>query len=112
MKTEKSTVNFNDLIKGEKPVLVDFTATWCGPCRAMAPVLEDVKNRIGDKATIVKIDIDHNEQFASAMGIQGVPTFVLFQKGKEQWRKVGMISGQQLMSVLESHAEKAAMAQP
>ena len=107
MKTEKSTVNFNDLIQGEKPVLVDFTATWCGPCRAMAPILEDVKNKIGDRATIVKVDIDRNEQFASMMGIQGVPTFVLFKNGKEEWRHVGMISGQQLMSLLESHAEKA-----
>jgi thioredoxin 1 len=99
-------VNFKDLIKGDKPVLVDFTATWCGPCRMMAPVLEDVKKRIGEKASIIKVDIDRNQAFANSMGISGVPTFVLFQHGKEQWRQVGMISGQQLMAVLERFGEK------
>lgn len=97
-------VSFKDLIESEKPVLVDFTATWCGPCRMMAPVLQDVKKKIGEKATIVKIDIDQNQQFASNMGISGVPTFVLFKKGKEEWRNVGMISGQQLLGVLEKYS--------
>ncbi len=97
-------VSFKDLIESEKPVLVDFTATWCGPCRMMAPVLEDVKKKIGEKATIVKIDIDQNQQFASNMGISGVPTFVLFKQGKEEWRNVGMISGQQLLGVLEKYS--------
>ncbi|MCB0518837.1 MAG: thioredoxin [Lewinellaceae bacterium] len=97
-------VSFKDLVNGEKPVLVDFTAAWCGPCKMMAPVLEDVKKKIGEKATIVKIDIDHNQQFATNMGISGVPTFVLFKKGREEWRNVGMISGQQLLGVLEKYA--------
>jgi thioredoxin 1 len=70
----------------------------------MAPVLEDVKKKIGEKATIVKIDIDQNQQFASNMGISGVPTFVLFKKGKEEWRNVGMISGQQLLGILEKYS--------
>jgi thioredoxin 1 len=94
-------VSFSDLIKGEKPVLVDFTAAWCGPCRMMAPVLEDVKKKLGDKGSIVKVDIDQNQQFASNMGITGVPTFVIFQQGKEKWRHVGMISGHQLQQAIE-----------
>lgn len=96
-------VSFKELINGEKPVLVDFTASWCGPCKAMAPVIENVKKSIGSKATIVKIDIDNNAQFATSMGITGVPTFVIFKNGKEQWRQVGMISGTQLQSALEKH---------
>lgn len=97
-------VSFSDLINSEKPVLVDFTAAWCGPCKMMAPVLEDVKKKIGDKSTIVKIDIDRNQQFATSMGISGVPTFVIFQNGKEKWRYVGMISGHQLQQMLEKFA--------
>lgn len=92
------------MINGEKPVLVDFTASWCGPCKMMAPVVEKVKRDIGSKATIVKIDIDNNAQFATSMGITGVPTFVLFKNGKELWRRVGVVSGTQLQNVLEQHA--------
>lgn len=99
-------VSFSDLIKGEKPVLVDFTATWCGPCKAMAPVLEKVKKSIGEKASIVKVDIDRNQKFATNMGISGVPTFVIFQKGKEKWRHVGMIAGAQLEGVLDKFAKE------
>ncbi|MFQ5445614.1 MAG: thioredoxin [Saprospiraceae bacterium] len=97
-------VSFKELINGEKPVLVDFTASWCGPCKMMAPVVEKVKRDIGSKATIVKIDIDNNAQFATSMGITGVPTFVLFKNGKELWRRVGVVSGTQLQNVLEQHA--------
>ncbi len=97
-------VSFKDLLGGEKPVLVDFTATWCGPCRAMAPVLEDVKKQIGEGAAIVKVDIDRNQSFAGSMGVSGVPTFVLFKNGKEQWRQVGMVSGKQLLDVLRRFA--------
>lgn len=92
------------MLDSEKPMLVDFTATWCGPCKMMAPVLEEVKNKMGDKARIVKVDIDRNSAFANSMGVQGVPTFVLFKKGKEEWRHVGMISGAQLKEVLEKFA--------
>ena len=100
----ENKLSFKELLNGEKPVLVDFTATWCGPCRMMAPVLEDVKKQVGEKATIVKVDIDRNQAFAGSMGVQGVPTFVLFKNGKEEWRHVGMISGPQLRGVLEKFA--------
>jgi thioredoxin 1 len=100
----ENKVSFKELLAGEKPVLVDFTATWCGPCRMMAPILEDVKKQVGESATIVKVDIDRNQAFAGSMGVQGVPTFVLFKNGKETWRHVGMISGPQLRKVLEQHA--------
>ena len=95
--------SFKDLINGDQPVLVDFTATWCGPCKAMAPVLNKVKSKIGSSAKIIKIDIDKNQRFAHSMGVQGVPTFVLFKNGSEKWRKVGMTSEHQLLSVLEQH---------
>ena len=96
--------SFSELVNGETPVLVDFTATWCGPCKAMAPVLKKVKQKIGDKAKIVKVDIDKNQSFSTKMGVSGVPTFVVFKNGKEEWRQVGMISEHQLVNVLEGFA--------
>ncbi|MEY3367001.1 MAG: hypothetical protein RI973_156 [Bacteroidota bacterium] len=101
-------VSFSELIKGSKPVLVDFTASWCGPCKAMSPVLEQVKKQLGDKATIIKIDVDQNQNFAASMGVSGVPTFVIFQNGKEKWRHVGMIPGGQLQSTLETFTQEKA----
>ena len=97
-----------EVLDSSLPVLVDFTASWCGPCKAMSPVLEQVKKQLGDKATIVKIDVDQNQNFAASMGVSGVPTFVIFQNGKEKWRHVGMIPGGQLQSTLETFAQENA----
>ncbi|WP_018629477.1 thioredoxin [Niabella aurantiaca] len=93
---------FQTLINGEKPVLVDFTATWCGPCKMMKPILEEVKSKIGEKATIIKIDIDESPQAASFYQVQSVPTLILFKGGQVVWRQSGVIPAAQLTGILES----------
>ena len=85
---------FEELIQSEKPVLVDFFATWCGPCKAMHPVLEALKDEIGDRARIAKIDVDQ----------QMVPTFILFRKGEAIWRHSGVISGKELKAIIEQNS--------
>ena len=92
---------FEELIQSEKPVLVDFFATWCGPCKAMHPVLEELKNEIGDAARIAKIDVDQHEELAARYRIQAVPTFIVFKKGEAVWRHSGVISGKDLKAVIE-----------
>lgn len=95
--------DFNNIINSSKPTLVDFFATWCGPCRAQAPILEQVKNQVGDKATVVKIDIDRNREVASRYNVQSVPTLIVFKNGEPLWRAVGVQQANVLVDKLTEH---------
>jgi len=100
--------SFNEVIHSDKPVLVDFFATWCGPCKMMSPILQQVKQSLGDAVTIIKVDVDKNPQAASAYGIQGVPTLILFKNGKVLWRQSGVVQANMLVNVLKQHQQAAA----
>lgn len=94
---------FSDLINGDKPVLVDFFAEWCGPCKMMKPVLEQLKQKVGDSVTIIKVDVDKSPRAAAAYGIQGVPTLILFKKGNIVWRQSGVVEAGRLEQVIKAH---------
>lgn len=91
---------FNNIIQSEKPVLVDFFATWCGPCQTLAPILKQVKDNLGDRISIIKIDVDKNQQIAAQYQVRGVPTMILFQNGKQLWRQSGVLSASDLIKVI------------
>jgi thioredoxin 1 len=95
--------SFNQLIQSDQPVLVDFFATWCGPCKAMEPVIKEVAQLAQGKARIVKVDIDKQTHLAQAYNVQAVPTFMIFKKGTAVWRHPGMIDKNSLLNQLMQH---------
>jgi thioredoxin 1 len=103
MERTDHSVTFRDVINGEKPVLIDFTAEWCGPCKMMKPVLQQLHDRMGDTVRILKLDVDKNPAVANAFQISGVPTLILFKKGNVVWRQSGVMQAKQLQEIIQPH---------
>lgn len=96
--------NFTEIIQGDKTVLIDFSAEWCQPCKMLAPILKEVKEKIGDKATIIKIDIDKNQKLANTYRIQSVPTLIIFKNGEIEWRESGVRAAQEIIDLLNQYS--------
>jgi len=97
--------SFKDIISSEIPVLVDFYADWCGPCKMLAPILKEVKDELGDSIRVIKIDVDKNQSLAAKYQVRGVPTLLLFKKGKQLWRQSGVVPKNDLVQLLQLHQQ-------
>ena len=97
--------DFNELIKSDIPVLVDFSAEWCGPCKMMHPILKDLASKVGGKAKIIKVDVDKNPNAAAHYHIQGVPTLIMFKKGEIMWRQSGVVAANDLLTKLKPYMD-------
>lgn len=95
--------SFNTIINSEAPVLVDFFAEWCGPCKMLAPVLKQVKDALGEQVKIIKIDVDKNQPLAAKYQVRGVPTLLLFKNGKQLWRQSGVLHKDEIITIVKSH---------
>jgi thioredoxin 1 len=95
--------SFKEIISSEVPILVDFSADWCGPCKMLAPILKQVKDELGDAIKIIKIDVDKNQPLAAKYQVKGVPTMILFKQGKQLWRQSGVLQKQEIVSIINSH---------
>lgn len=96
-------MTFQELINSDKPVLVDFFAEWCGPCKMMPPILDDLKKRVGDNANIIKIDVDKNPQVAKAYQVRSIPTLIIFKNGEIRWRQSGIFPANELERLINEN---------
>ncbi|TLF47083.1 thioredoxin [Maribacter aurantiacus] len=96
--------SFKNIVDSDVPVLVDFYADWCGPCKMLAPILQQVKDDLGDRLKIVKIDVDKNQKLATKYNVRGVPTMMLFKNGKQLWRQSGVLQKNDILEVIREHS--------